>query len=49
MAYPARKIAFVLASTDHGTLIINRFDQHMVSADSGYGVGFFLLEGSSYE
>lgn len=49
MAYPPRKIAFVLASTDHGTLILNRFDQHMVSADAGYGVGFFLLERSSYE
>jgi FkbM family methyltransferase len=49
MAYPPRKIAFVLASTDHGTLIVNRFDYRMVSEDSGYGVGFFLLENSSYE
>ena len=49
MAYPPRKIAFVLASTDHGTLIVNRFDYHMVDATSGFGVGYFLLENSSYE
>ena len=49
MAYPARKIAFILASTDHGTLIVNRFDYHMVNASRGFGVGYFLLENSSYE
>ncbi len=49
MAYPPRKIAFILASTDHGTLIVDRFDYRMVNPTNGYGVGFFLLEGSSYE
>ena len=49
MAYPPRKIAFVLASTDHGTLIVNRFDYRMVDATSGFGVGYSLLETSSYE
>ncbi len=49
MAYPPRKIAFILASTDHGTLIVNRFDYRMVDATTGYGVGYFLLENSSYE
>ena len=49
MAYPPRKIAFILASTDHGTLIVNRFDYHMVNATKGFGVGYFLLENSSYE
>ncbi len=49
MANPPRKIAFILASTDHGALILNRFDYRMVDANSGYGVGFFLLESSSYE
>ena len=49
MAYPPRKIAFVLASTDHGTLIVNRFDYRMVNATAGFGVGYFLLENSSYE
>jgi hypothetical protein len=47
MAYPPRKIAFILASTDHGTLIVNRFDYHMVNASRGFGVGYFLLENSS--
>jgi hypothetical protein len=41
MAYPPRKIAFVLASTDHGALIVNRFDYHMVNATAGFGVGYF--------
>jgi FkbM family methyltransferase len=49
MANPPRKIAFILASTDHGALIVNRFDYRMVNATEGYGVGFFLLESSSYE
>ncbi len=49
MAYPPRKIAFILASTDHGTLIVNRFDYRMVDATTGFGVGYSLLENSSFE
>ncbi|MEJ0018857.1 MAG: FkbM family methyltransferase [Acetobacteraceae bacterium] len=49
MAHPRRKTAFILASTDHGTLIVNRFDYHMVDATTGYGVGHFLLENTNYE
>jgi len=49
MANPPRKIGFILASTDHGTLILNRFDYRMVDADTGYGVGYSLLERSSYD
>jgi FkbM family methyltransferase len=49
MAQPPRKIAFVLASTDHGTLIVNRFDYRMVDANAGYGVGYSLLETSGYD
>lgn len=48
MPKPPRKIAFVTAATDHGTLIVNRFDQHIVE-QSGYGVGFQLLEQASYD
>jgi FkbM family methyltransferase len=44
-----RKIAFVVAATDQGTLIVNRFDQHVVAPDRGYGVGLKLLERSSYD
>ncbi len=45
----ARKIAFVLAASEHGTLIINRFDYHMTSASSGFGVGFDILNTSSFD
>jgi FkbM family methyltransferase len=48
MAYPPRKIAFILASTDHGTLILNRFD-YTTTAQGSFGVGYTLLESSSYE
>ena len=44
MPNPPRKLAFVLAATDHGTLIVNRFDRHHVGPNQGYGVGFQLLE-----
>ncbi len=49
MQNPARKIAFILASTDHGTLIVNRFDRHDVSESMSFGVGFQLLEKTSYD
>lgn len=49
MAYPPRKLAFVLASTDQGTLIVNRFDYKMVDADRGFGVGYMLLNQASYD
>ncbi|WP_035446910.1 FkbM family methyltransferase [Asaia prunellae] len=46
----SRKAAFVLASTDHGTMIINRFDYHRTGAeDHAYGVGFSLLEDGHFE
>jgi FkbM family methyltransferase len=48
MRTPARKIAFVLASTDCGSLIINRFDYHRVNNDQVYGVGHEILETGSY-
>src|SRR5580658_10256110 len=44
-----RKIAFILAATDHGTLIFNRFDQQFVESVGGYGLGFQLLETTSYD
>jgi FkbM family methyltransferase len=48
MPNPPRKIAFITAATDHGMMIVNRFDQHVVE-QGGYGVGFQLLERSSYD
>jgi FkbM family methyltransferase len=49
MANPPRKIAFILASTEHGTMILNRLDYHLVQPNQGFGVGFVLLETSSYD
>src|ERR1700722_6032379 len=42
MANPPRRIGFVLAATEHGTMILNRFDYR--HSDQGtYGVGHQLL------
>jgi len=49
MRNPTRKIAFVLASSDHGTVILNRFDYRMVDKTKGYGVGFQILEKSTFD
>ena len=49
MRNPKRKIAFVLAASDHGTMIVNRFDYRMVDERSGIGVGFQILEGGSFD
>lgn len=43
-----RKVAFVVVATDHGPMIVNRFDYRMVDETHGYGVGFDLLETSSF-
>jgi FkbM family methyltransferase len=44
-----RKLAFVLASSNHGTMILNRFDYRMVDSQRGYGVGFQILETASFD
>jgi FkbM family methyltransferase len=44
-----RKLAFVLASSNHGTMIVNRFDYRMVDAHRGYGVGFQILETACFD
>src|SRR5258708_31754440 len=49
MANPSRKLAFVTAATDHGTFIVNRFDQMIVGGNAGYGVGLQLLENAHYD
>jgi FkbM family methyltransferase len=49
MASPPRPIAFVLASTDHGTMILNRYDQMHVGPGQGYGVSFNLLNRSKFD
>ena len=49
MSNSYRKIGFIIAATNHGTLIVNRFDQRLVDQNRGYGVGFQLLNTSSYD
>ena len=44
-----RKLAFVLASSKHGTMIVNRFDVHMINAQAGYGVGHQILETAAFD
>ena len=44
-----RPLAFVLASTDHGTMLVNRFDRRMLGPTKGFGVGYQLLERAAYE
>jgi len=48
MSLPTRPIAFVLAASNHGSLIVNRNDYHK-TPDYTYGVGYQILEASSYE
>ena len=48
MAKPSRKLAFIMASTDHGTMIVNRFDQ-FIESGRAFGAGFQLLNKASYD
>lgn len=49
MPNPRRKIAFVLAASEHGTMIVNRFDYRMVDERRGIGVGYQILENAAYD
>ncbi len=49
MAFAERKIAFIVAATDQGTFIVNRFDYNFDAINKGYGVGYELLDRSSRE
>jgi len=44
-----RKLAFVLAASNHGTMIVNRFDYRMNGPDAGIGVGHQVLEAAAYD
>lgn len=44
-----RPVAFVLAASDHGTMIVNRNDQRMQTPTAGIGVGFQILSRSSFD
>jgi FkbM family methyltransferase len=43
-----RPTAFVILSTNHGTMLVNRNDYRLVG-DGGYGVGYQLLNTSSFD
>jgi len=45
----AYNVAFVLAATDHGPLIVNRHDYRMTGPGQGYGVGYQLLNAGSFD
>ena len=49
MPNPSRPLAFVLAATEHGTMIVNRFDRCATSPNVVIGVGFQLLERAVYD
>ncbi len=44
-----RKLAFVLAASDHGTMIVSRLDYRMTSPTSGFGVGYQILECGAFD
>jgi len=44
-----RKLAFVLAASNHGTMIVNRLDYRMVDAGGGIGVGHQILETAAFD
>ncbi len=44
-----RPAPFVLLSSNHGTMIVNRNDYHSTGPNSGYGVGYQLFNTSSCE
>lgn len=48
MSLPRRPIAYVLAATNHGSMIVNRNDRHE-GANGGYGVGYQLLGQSAFD
>lgn len=43
-----RPVAFVLASTNHGSMLVNRHDYRLVG-DGGYGVGHQILQSSAFD
>jgi FkbM family methyltransferase len=42
-----RKLAFVLAASNHGTMIVNRLDYQMTGPHEGVGVGHQILESAA--
>jgi FkbM family methyltransferase len=49
MYNPKRPINFVLASTDHGTMIVNKNDYNLDAKNERYGVGHSLFDQGHWE
>jgi FkbM family methyltransferase len=49
MSPSKRKLAFVLAASDHGAMIVSRLDYRMVPPSGGIGVGYQILETGAFE
>lgn len=49
MSTTLRPAPFITVATNHGTMIINRNDYHMVSETKGHGVGYQILNTSCYD
>ena len=45
---PLRPIAFVIASTNHGSLLVNRHDYRLTD-NGGFGVGYQLLQHAAFD
>ncbi|AKK24828.1 FkbM family methyltransferase [Pandoraea oxalativorans] len=48
MSFPSRPLAFILAASNHGPLIVNRHDHNVNACGQRYGVGHDLLDQSAY-
>jgi len=48
MSHSRRPIAFVIAASGHGPLIVNRLDYHIYDNGLGSGVGYEIFETSTY-
>jgi FkbM family methyltransferase len=49
MSFPHRPIAFMLAASNHGTMIVNRNDHHGRGPGSGFGVGHQIMENACFD
>ncbi|ACR28786.1 FkbM family methyltransferase [Burkholderia glumae] len=49
MAFPNRPIAFVLAASNHGTMIVNRHDHNTAVEGYTYGVGHQILQNGCFD
>lgn len=49
MSVIRRPLAFVLAASNHGSMIVNRQDYRMIDEQRGYGVGFQILNAACFD